>query len=51
MEWGGVLNTLRNGSLSIDEVVLVGKLEDRLATIPMPIGAFALDWKAWCWVA
>ena len=48
MEWGGALTTLQAGSLSIDKVVLLGKIEDRLATIPMPFGTSALEWKAWC---
>ena len=48
MEWSGVLDTLRDGPLSVDEEVLLGRIEDRLDTIPMPIGVAALDWKAWC---
>ena len=49
IEWGGVLETLQDGPLFVDEVILLGRTEERLATIPMPIGTFDLDWKAWCW--
>ena len=48
LEWGGVLLTLCDGPLSVDEAVLLGRIEDRLATISMPIRTTALDWKAWC---
>ena len=47
IEWGGVLETLRDGPLFVDEVVLLGRIEERLATISMPIGTSDLDWKAW----
>ena len=48
MEWSWVLDILREGPLSVDEVVLLGRIEDRLATIWMPIGTSVLDWKGWC---
>ena len=49
MEWGGVLDILREGPLSVNEVMLLGRIKDRLAKVPVPIGSVALDWKAWCW--
>ena len=49
MDWGGVLDILREGPLSVNEVMLLGRIEDRVAKVPMPIGSVALDWKVWCW--
>ena len=50
IEWVGVLETLRDGPLSVVMVVLLGRIEDILATIPMLIGMSDLDWKAWRWL-
>ena len=31
IEWGGVLETLRDGPLSVEEVILLGRIKERLA--------------------
>ena len=45
MEWGKALS-LRECALLLNEKVMLGRLEERLATIPMPLYMSALEWKA-----
>ena len=49
VEWGGALTKLRESSLSTNEEVLLGRLEDKLVTMPIPLCSSSLEWKAWSW--
>ena len=46
MDWKKELNSLRESALLINEEVMLGRLEDRLAT---PLCMCSLEWKMWQW--
>ena len=43
VEWGKVLNSLSEGALSLNEEVLLGRLESSLASILMPLYMSSLE--------
>ena len=49
VEWGKALNNLREGPLSLNEEAMIGRLEDHISTMAMPLCMSSLEWKAWQW--
>ena len=48
-EWGKELINSREETLTLNEEVMIGRLEDWLASILTPLCMSLLEWKSWWW--